>query len=354
MDRILRSVILGAGTALVMVVAVFGVISVARPGWLRLFFRNPVAIAVDASGVVAPTEVGAPTSEPLPSPGAGGFCNAPEQMTLAILGVDDRIGDYSVPSRTDALMFTNLRFSEREAGVLSVPRDLWVAQANVDLTGISEDRINLSYVYGENYDVPGGGGGQLKATVAGNFGFNVDRYVLVNFDAFVRFVDALGGIDVDVPKAIYDSQFPAQEGDGTIVFELAPGLQHMDGLTALRYARTRHQDSDYERIKRQQLVALAIRDRLFSGDGLTRLPALLSALRGSVRTDLSPEEIAMLLCAGPQIPRESIGTYAVDGNYVIPWTSPGGGSVSLPNRETIGPLIDGFLGRALDGGADVP
>lgn len=354
MDRIFRSIVLGAGTAMVMVIAVFGVISVARPGWLRLLFRNPVAIAVDASGVVAPTEEGAPTAEPLPSPGAAGFCGAPEEMTLAILGVDDRIGDYSIPSRTDALMFTNLRFGQREAGVLSVPRDLWVAQANVDITGISEDRINLSYVYGENYDVPGGGAGQLKDTVAGNFGFRVDRYVLVNFDAFVRFVDALGGINVDVPKAIYDSQFPAQEGDGTIVFEVEPGPQHMDGLTALRYARTRHQDSDYERIKRQQLVALAIRDRLFSGDTLTRLPAVLAALRGSVRTDLSPEEIAMLLCAGPQIPRDSIETFAIDGPYVIPWTSPGGGSVSLPNRDAIAPLIDGFLGNAVADGADTP
>lgn len=339
---------------MVLVIAVFGVISVVRPGWLRLLFRNPVAIAVDASGIVEPTEEGAPTQEPLPSPGAGGFCGAPEQMTVAILGVDDRAGDYSIPSRTDALMFANLRFAEHEAGVLSVPRDLWVSQANTEYTGIFEDRINLAYLYGESYDVPGGGPGQLKATVAENFGFNVDRYVLINFDAFVRFVDALGGIDVDVPKAIYDSQFPAQTGDGTIVFEVEPGLQHFDGLTALRYARTRHQDSDYERIKRQQLVAMAIRDRLISGSSLTRLPALLGALRGSVRTDLTPEEIAMLLCAGPQIPSEGIHTFAIDGAYVTPWTSPGGGAVSLPRTEAIATLIDGFLGGEIEEGSTTP
>lgn len=338
---------------MVIVIAVFGVISVVRPGWLRLLFRNPVAVAVDASGIVEPTEEGAPTQEPLPSPGAGGFCGAPEQMTIAVLGIDDRTGDYSVPARTDALMFTNLRFAEHEAGVLSVPRDLWLQQANADITGIYEDRINLSYLYGETYEVPGGGPAQLKATIAGNFGFTVDRYVLINFDAFVRFVDALGGIDVDVPKAIYDSQFPEQTGDGTIVFEVEPGLQHMDGLTALRYARTRHQDSDYERIKRQQLVALAIRDRLLSGTGLTRVPALLAAVRGSVRTDLTPEEIAMLLCAGPQIPGEHIETYAIDGAYVTPWTSPGGGAVSLPKQDAIATLIASFLGTGADV-ADAP
>jgi anionic cell wall polymer biosynthesis LytR-Cps2A-Psr (LCP) family protein len=179
-----------------------------------------------------------------------------------------------------------------------------------------------------------------------NFGTRVDRYVMVNFSAFVGFVDALGGIDLDIPKAIYDPQFPADDGStGTVVFELPAGPQHLDGRIALRYARTRHQDDDYNRVKRQQLVLLAIRDKLLSPSVIPQIPALIQAMNGLVRTDLSPEEIGALACVGPLIDRSAITTHSIDGTMIIPWTTPTGGRVSIPNREKIAPVVDAFLGH---------
>jgi anionic cell wall polymer biosynthesis LytR-Cps2A-Psr (LCP) family protein len=118
----------------------------------------------------------------------------------------------------------------------------------------------------------------------------------------------------------------------------------MDGKTALRYARTRHQDDDYHRIQRQQLVLLAIRGKLLSPEVIPQIPALLQALSNLAQTDLAPEEIAALACVGPQIDRSAITSLAIDGTMVIPWTTPSGGRVSIPDREAIAPLVEQFLG----------
>jgi LCP family protein required for cell wall assembly len=209
--------------------------------------------------------------------------------------------------------------------------------------GIIQDRINTAYLYGEVYGVEGGGPAEIKQTVELNFGIRVHRYIMINFGAFISFVDALGGIDVDVPTAIYDPQFPAEDGSGTLVFELPAGRQHLDGQTALRYARTRHQDDDYRRVERQQLVMLAIRDKLTSPEVIPQIPALISSLSGLVRTDLTAEEITALACVGPQIERAAIYTYAIDGTMILPWTTPTGGRVSIPNRVVIAPIVEEFL-----------
>ena len=208
---------------------------------------------------------------------------------------------------------------------------------------IDQNRINTAYLFGEIYGVAGGGAAEFKQTIELNFGLRVDRYALINFGALVSTVDALGGIDVVVPDAIYDPDFPADEGDGAIVLEIPAGLQHMDGATALRYSRTRHQDDDYHRIQRQQLVLLAIRDKMLQADVLPRLPALLAALQNAARTDLAPDEIAALACVGPKIDRSAIQALAIDGAMIQPWVTPAGGQVSIPNRDAIASLVQTFL-----------
>jgi LCP family protein required for cell wall assembly len=265
---------------------------------------------------------------------------------VALLGVDDRGNGYEHATRTDAISLLDIRFTDKSASMLSFPRDLYVPLPNLKDVGIEQDRLNTAFLYGEVYDVPGGGPAEFKSTMELNFGTRVDRYVMVNFSAFVGFVDALGGIDLDIPKAIYDPQFPADDGStGTVVFELPAGPQHLDGRIALRYARTRHQDDDYNRVKRQQLVLLAIRDKLLSPSVIPQIPALIQAMNGLVRTDLSPEEIGALACVGPLIDRSAITTHSIDGTMIIPWTTPTGGRVSIPNREKIAPVVDAFLGH---------
>ncbi len=353
MNRTSFSLLLGALLGGLLLAGVFAGYSLFNPGWLSALLstapaRSPARLPTlpGQPGVFVTVTPDAPTATPEPLPtAANGVCGGPETMVIALLGADDRTNDYSRPTRTDALSLVNVRFNDKSAAILSIPRDLYVPQPNLEQVGITQDRINTAYLYGEIYGVAGGGPAQLKDTIALNFGFRVHRYVLVNFGAFIKFVDALGGIEVEVPRAIYDPTFPADDDVGTILFQLPAGRQHLDGVTALRYVRTRHPDDDYQRIQRQQLVLLAIRDKLLSPAVIPQLPALISSLNGLARTDLSAGELASLACIGPQIDRNAIRTYAITADEVLPWTTPAGGRVSIPNRQAIAPLIEGFLGR---------
>jgi LCP family protein required for cell wall assembly len=362
MRNLAISIAVGGVLALFFVGVTFAALSIFRPGWLReVAGARPTPVSVEtlvaivaAGGPVPdvtplPTSSGAaaPTSAPLPT--MAGPCGGPQQMTIALLGMDTRGAQTSFLARTDAITLLNVNFANPAAAMLSVPRDLYVPLPNLGSVGIDQDRINTAYLFGEIYGVPGGGPAEFRQTVEQNLGIRVDRYAAVNFGALKATVDALGGIDINVPTAIYDPEFPADEGDGTIVLDIPAGPQHMDGAMALRYARTRHQDDDYHRIKRQQMVLLAIRDKLVNPQVIPQIPALMAAMQGLGRTDLSPAEIAALACIGPRIDSAAIQALAIDGTMVMPWTTPSGANVSIPSRDRIAPVVQQFLGAGQNG-----
>ena len=346
----------------------FAALSVVYPGWLRRLWSSPLAgpARVPTLAAVTPTPesivVVAPGQTPLPTPipptpvsspnvqlptaqprpTLPSECGGPETLTIALLGLDTREGDYGRVSRTDAITLVRLDFRTPSAALLTIPRDLYVALPNLENVGIYEARINTAYLYGEVYGAPGGGPAEFKQTVELNFGIRVDRYVLVHFPAFIAGVDAVGGVEVEVPRPIYDPEFPDGLG-GTMLFELPAGWQYLDGQTALRYVRTRHQDNDYQRGQRQQQVLLAIRDRLSRPEVIPQIPALVAALTNAGQTDLTPAELLALTCLGPKIERDSIHSLAIDGTMVLDWYTAGGARVSIPNRDRIAPLVVEFL-----------
>ena len=358
MRNLTNSILIGGVLAFFFVGVTFAALSIFRPGWLRQVAgakATPVSVEtlvaiVAAGGQVPnvtpiPTRAGQQAPTPAPLPTQSGPCGGPQQMTIALLGMDTRGDQSNFRARTDAITLLNVNFAALSASMLSVPRDLYVPLPNLGAVGIDQDRINTAFLFGDIYGVPGGGPAEFKQTVELNLGIRVDRYVLINFGALQATVDALGGIDIDVPTAIYDPDFPADQGDGTMVLDIPAGPQHMDGAMALRYARTRHQDDDYHRVKRQQAVLLAIRDKLVNPQAIVQIPALIAALQGLGRTDLSPGEIAALACVGPRIDRTAIQALSIDGTMIQPWTTPGGASVSIPNRDLIAPVVQQFLGN---------
>ncbi len=376
MRRLFFSFSLGGFLAVFFLGVFFGAFSLINPGWLRALAASPkppalvptlaavtrvaptalaVAVVVEPGQTPlplpqpSPAPIGAEPSPPAPTavplPTVPSECGGPESMTIALLGLDTREGDYARSSRTDAMTLVRLDFRRPAATMLTIPRDLYVALPNLAAQGIFEQRINTAFLFGEVYGVPGGGPAEFKQTVELNFGIRVDRYVLVHFPAFIAAVDALGGIQVEVPSAIYDPSFPDASG-GTMLFELPAGWQTLDGQTALRYVRTRHQDDDYQRGKRQQQVLLAIRDQLTRPELIPRIPALVAALINAGQTDLTPGELAALACLGPRIDRPSINSYAIDGTMVLDWYTAGGARVSIPNRDLIAPVVQQFLNPA--------
>ena len=195
-----------------------------------------------------------------------------QPLTLLLLGVDRR-SDESGPARSDSMILAGFRPDAGRAALLSIPRDLWVT-----IPGVGDQRINAAMVFGNDPANPAAAPQLAVDTVEQAFRRPVDRYVVLDFQTFVRLVDALGGIEIDVPEAIVDTEYPTPDyGVTTIRFD--PGPQVLNGEQALVYARTRHDDSDFGRSERQQQVIRAIAARLLEPATWPRAPQVLQVLR---------------------------------------------------------------------------
>jgi polyisoprenyl-teichoic acid--peptidoglycan teichoic acid transferase len=250
----------------------------------------------------APTE---PTAGPTPIPGP----DAP--INILLMGTDARIGEDI--SRTDAMILVHLDGRSNRVSMLSFPRDLWVS-----LPGYGKNKINAAYPTGEKLIGTGYGPALAKETVGNLTGLPVQRFVLINFDGFKTLIDKLGGIYIDVPKAIDDPKYPTDDFR-TIKVHFDAGRQLMDGDTALIYSRTRHADSDFGRNQRQQQVLMAIFDRIREQGLLTQLTSLdtyTEVLRDYVRTDLSRGEMLQLASVGPRLRADDIKRYAISPKMV--------------------------------------
>lgn len=210
----------------------------------------------------------------------------PGAFNVVVLGVDARSGEGYL-TRTDSVMVMGIRPATLDVNLLSIPRDLFIDAPNYGL-----QRINTINVLGEQ-DEPGNGAALVQAAIAGSFHIEADSYMRINFDGFTEIVDALGGIDVEVPSLLIDYQYPtANYGTTTIRFE--PGWEHMDGERALAYARTRHADDDYRRAERQQQIMAAIARAMLRPANWPRLPAAIGAFFKSVDTNMNLLDVLVM------------------------------------------------------------
>ena len=259
------------------------------------------------------------------------------RFTVLVMGLDRRPGEQGLAFRTDTILLVSLDPISNSLGILSIPRDLYV-----DVPGYSQlQRVNTPMVLGELRQ-PGYGPQLAMQTVQYNLGIRVHDYVIVDFNAFIRFVDIIGGIEIDVPYAISDPLYPDMNY-GYDPFYIRAGRQIMDGATALKYARTRHGDNDFQRAARQQAVIYAIRNRLLTADALTQLiiqaPTLWAALNEGVYTGLTLEQIIQLALYIRNIPPENIRTGVINEAYTMNWTTPQGAAVLVPDRARLGQLM---------------
>jgi LCP family protein required for cell wall assembly len=264
-----------------------------------------------------------------------------DRVTVLIMGIDRRVTDTDTAYRTDTMMLVSVDPVARTAVMLSIPRDLWVEVPGYDL-----NTINTANFTGDAFLYPGGGPALAVKTVEHNLGVTVNYYVRLDFTAFETFVEALGGIEVDVAQEINDPWYP----DGAYGYEpfyLPAGRQHLNGHDALRYARTRHDSSDIERAKRQQQVVMAVRDRVLSFNLLptliARAPSLYQTLNASIQTDLSLDQIVSLALLAQDIPPENITQEVIDYRYVLDYTTPEGRQVLVPLRDKIRELRDALF-----------
>lgn len=271
-----------------------------------------------------------PTREPLPNISAG------ERVNVLVLGIDRRPSE-KCPCRTDTMMIATLDPKTSTAGLITLPRDLYVP-----IPTIGEARINQAHWYGELYKYPGSGPGLAKKTVEYNFGRTIHYYVLVDFAGFRKVIDTLGGIDIDVPKAINDPTYP-DENFGYSPLVIPAGRIHMNGDLALKYARTRHQDGDFGRSRRQIQVLMAIRDKALRLDILPKLPSLVQSMWGTIETDMKPTEVIALAQAGAKVKTENIKTGSVDQTMTVQFKTSTGAEVLWFDRAKVGQLFDQII-----------
>jgi len=259
-----------------------------------------------------------------------------ERTTVLIMGIDRRPGEPFI-SRTDTMILFSVDHVDRTASMLSIPRDLYTV-----LPGRGRERINTAFVYGSVGNNPAGGATLAMQTIEYNLGVKVDHYVLVDFGAVIDGIDSVGGISVDVPFTINDPYYPDHDYGYDPLF-IPAGLQDLDGELALKYARTRHQDNDFGRSRRQQQVILALRERVLSlglTDLLLRAPFLYDKLSSGVRTDLSLDQIVSLARVVSDVNSEDIRSDVLDHRYVTSFRTDQGAEVLVLINERASALIE--------------
>jgi LCP family protein required for cell wall assembly len=263
--------------------------------------------------------------------------NGTSRFTVLVMGLDRRPGETGLAYRTDTIMLVSLDPSTNSIGILSIPRDLYV-----EVPGYNQlQRVNSPMVLGELRQ-PGAGPELAMQTVQYNLGIRIHDYVVIDFNAFIKIIDLIGGLEIDIPYSISDTLYPDMNY-GYDPFYIRAGLQRLDGATALKYARTRHADNDFVRAQRQQLVMYALRDRVLSPDLLPQLiiqsPSLLAAVNDGLYTGLTLDQLIQLALYLKDIPGENIRTGVINEQYTIGYSTPQGASVLVPDRERIGPLM---------------
>ena len=311
---------------------------------LILFFIMRAA-DISQEMIAATTQTPASVAWNTPPPGGVGSTSGPviepwdgnERFTTLVMGIDRRPGELGSGFPSDTMILVSIDPATSSLGILSIPRDLYVVVPGASV----RQRINSALALGELRQL--GFGPQLAMqTVQLNFGTRVHEYLTVDFTAFTRIVDEIGGIDINVPVAIYDPYCPDQNF-GYDPLYIPAGLQHMNGETALKYARTRHTSNDIDRARRQQQVIYAVRDKILNSQMwpqlIAKAPTIWQEISNGVQTGLDFGTILQLAMYLKDIPSENIHSGVVDQRHVSDWTTPSGAMVLIPNQAALGNLM---------------
>lgn len=261
---------------------------------------TPIATSAVADLPPPPVEI---PGMALPEPWDGA-----SRVNILFLGLDERdwLAGEGAP-RSDTMILFTIDPLSKTAGMISIPRDLWV-----NIPGFGYSRINTAYSDGENYKLPGGGPGLAMKTVENFLGVPIQYYAQVDFPAFEEAIDAMGGLYICIPETIQVSVIGR-----TNKFRIKEGCQTLPGYLVLGYARNRKTEGgDVDRANRQQLVIMALRDQVFNPANFPKMvsiaPDVYREASAGLRTNLSFEDALRLGTLMTQIPVESIQRGVID------------------------------------------
>ena len=220
---------------------------------------------------------------------------AKNRINILVLGVDERADDVG---RSDTSFVVTLDTEAKKITVLSIPRD-----SRVKIAGHGWDKFNHAFAFG--------GLPLSKSTAENLLGVSIQYTVTIDFKGFMRMIDALGGITIDVEKRMRYSD--PYDDDGGLVIDLYPGVQRLSGKEAIKYVRYRDEEGDIGRVARQQKFLKALLKELASPQTVVRLPELAKEFYGAVKTDMPLSKILKLLPAVQEAASSGLATATVPG-----------------------------------------
>ncbi|MCB9802457.1 LCP family protein [Candidatus Nomurabacteria bacterium] len=258
-----------------------------------------------------------------------------DRINFLILGMGGE--GHSGPYLTDTIILASFQPSSKKAALISIPRDMIVPVSKNNYK-----KINSVYTIGKNQT--GDGGAFTKEIVSETLGLPIHYFVSVDFQGFVEIIDSLGGVDVTVDRDFTDYQFPTEDYKYQVI-SFEQGEQEMDGLTALRFARSRHgnngEGSDFSRSIRQQKILSALKDKITSFNTLInpkKITDLFSLVNQYTQTDLEPWEAVKLVHMVKGLDSQQIVSQSIDAR-------PGGflkAGIALDGAYILQPVTGNF------------
>ncbi|MBP1764916.1 MAG: cell envelope-related transcriptional attenuator [Firmicutes bacterium] len=224
----------------------------------------------------------------LATPGKG-------KINILVLGVDERDDDVG---RSDTSIVVTVDTDAKKATILSIPRD-----TRLKIPGHSWDKINHAYAFG--------GTKLSKTAIEDLLGIPINYTVVINFSGFVRMIDAIGGVTIDVDKRMKYSD--PYDDNGGLYIDIKPGVQKMDGKTAIQYVRFRDEEGDIGRVQRQQKFLKAVLHEFTKPQLITRLPDIVKQFSKAVKTDMPTYEMVKLIPVINDAAKAGLGAEWVTG-----------------------------------------
>ena len=259
-----------------------------------------------------------------------------ERINVLIAGIWGAWND--APHLTDSIIVGSIDFEKWTVSLLSIPRDLYVRSSEFWDMRINEIYARSLRRFGSKRALQ-----DLSDIVEEITDQDIEYVSVVDFTGFEKFIDLLGGVTIDVPESIYDTTYPDNNW-WYETFSIQKGTQTLNGSTALKYARSRHTTSDFDRSTRQQLIVRAIKSRLLDTEILTspeKIKSLYATIRSHINTNLSTSEMIAIALKSATIDVENIVSFNLNDtcfqSYGACYT---GGFLYTPIREL-------FAGKAV-------
>lgn len=324
------------------------IISIILGSLVFIFFIYQIIVLFNHKKIIKNQNLPTPTIIPTPTP------DPDRPISILLLGYGG--GNHEGGSLTDSIIFSQIRPHDKKINLVSIPRDLWI---NISTNSATPNYQKINYLY------PFGGGELSKKVISQIMGVNIDYYLSLDFDGFTKAIDQLGGIDLKIVKPFEDKFYPLELGIGTTdncgkspeeikaieatmsgdaldqqytchyeTLSFGVGTTHVDGITALKFARSRHSQTDggdFNRGLRQRQVILAIRDKVINLNIFGKIIPIIKNLSSHLKTDIKFTDIDNYLLRAPEFSKYKVESFALtDKNVLMISKSAKGQSILVP------------------------